>query len=157
MDTLPLPKPHRHHRQRQRQQPDIRIPQRDASIGGVDSLSSPALSNSNSQPSQPSQSQSHSPEHRRQRSTPTEKSPPSLRVRKGKGRVVSDLELLPQPPLLPPASSSTPTSPAATLAKPQPFSPNAKQLHIEPRRSSLNTVKPAFTRYELDLVSFHRF
>lgn len=61
----------------------------------------------------------------------TENSPPALRVRKGKGRVVSD-----------------PTSPAAyreAIAAKQ-RSTSAKQPNIEPRRSSLNAPKPVFTR-----------
>ncbi|KAK6533101.1 hypothetical protein TWF281_007258 [Arthrobotrys megalospora] len=129
--------------QRQRQLHHIRIPQRDASIGGASSLS-PSTS-----PRTNSHSNSHS-QHRRQHSTPTaaatKDSPPALRVRKGKGRVEPE----PEP------ASPTPTSPAAAAAAAAAYreataakqrSPSAKQQpNIEPRRSSLNAPKPAFTR-----------
>ncbi|KAF3185017.1 hypothetical protein TWF788_004844 [Orbilia oligospora] len=130
---------------KQRQLHHIRIPQRDASIGGA-SLSSPSTSPRTN-------SHSHS-QHRRQLSSATatvtasasatENSPPALRVRKGKGRVETGSE-----PTSPAVAAAAAAYREATAAKQQQQrSPSAKhQPNIEPRRSSLNASKPVFTSF----------
>ncbi|EPS44653.1 hypothetical protein H072_1350 [Dactylellina haptotyla CBS 200.50] len=181
---------HQHHRRHSRQ-PDIRIPERDASIGGATAVSPLAVQPSPPPPLQEKEkekkqrkqhSSSSSREHRRQRSTAAvpapapvpvpdpvpdpapavqpvvaapaetaESGPSSLRVRKGKGRVVEPTSSSPSsssPSSLPPPPPPTTAAPQlGASAKPRARSPNAKQLHIEPRKSSLNAAaKPAFTR-----------